>query len=150
MTLPQQGVGLRTARGVVGVWTPSPGIVIAAIAGQGDAGFVEPILAPLARATATPISMFFDLDGMTNYDSQLRTKLTAKLLAERARVTTVQVLVRAKIVAMGVSVAGLALGGLLTSHDDRQAFKKALDECLYEQRVVGFSSNVLDALQVGA
>ena len=96
---------------------------------------------------ASRVDVFFDVEGLTSYDSGLRTGMTKGLLADRERIASLRVLVRAKIVAMGVSVASLALGGIVTTVRERSAFKAALDACLFEHRVVGFSSNALDAVQ---
>jgi hypothetical protein len=48
---------------------------------------------------------------------------------------------------MGVSVANLALGGIVTSTTERASFKSKLDTCLFENHIAGFSSRVLDFLQ---
>jgi hypothetical protein len=131
------------------VWVPSPSILVAAVAGFGEAEFVAPIMMPFKSLPKTsPVHVFFDVESMTSYDSALRSGLTEGLRADRAGIAAVYVLVHTRIVAMGVSVASLALGGLLTSLTDRDAFTAKLDACLSEHRVVGFSSNALDALRV--
>jgi len=130
------------------VWAPGASILVASVAGFGEAEFAAAIMTPFRRLTkaSSRVHLFFDVESMTNYDSALRTGLTGGFLKDRARIASLHVLVRARIVAMGVSVASLALGGLVTSLTDRELFKAKLDSCLFENRVVGFSSNALDAL----
>jgi hypothetical protein len=56
------------------------------------------------------------------------------------------VLVGSTLTAMGVSVANLALGGIVTSHSKRTPFVFALDAALASAGVTGFSSrSLLDA-----
>ena len=58
---------------------------------------------------------------MPNYDSELRTEWTRWLLRNRARLEDIQIVAGSKIVAMGVSVANVALGGIIQSHPKRSA-----------------------------
>jgi len=53
---------------------------------------------------------------------------------------------KSRLVAMGVTVANLALGGTVKATSERAPFKAWLDACIYENRIAGFSSNVLDSL----
>jgi hypothetical protein len=53
------------------------------------------------------------------------------------------VLVKSRIVAMGVSVASLALGGIVKSRADTTSFRSALEAELRERRVTGFSADLL-------
>ncbi len=101
-------------------------------------------------APAGPLHLFADLGAMNNYDSGLRTELTAGFLPARERIASFPILLRSKLVAMGVSVANLALGGLVQTMDDRERFKKALDSALFEHKASGFSSQVLDSPRLRA
>lgn len=148
--LPQQGIGWRTARGRVGIWTPGPTLMVMSLVGHGEGRFAAPSVAALARLSKHDrLSLFVDAEAMDSYDSPIRTELTAAVFPDRARYDAVHVLVRSKMVAMGVTVANLALGGIVHSHTERATFKAALDARLFESGIVGFSSGVLDGLQPG-
>jgi hypothetical protein len=96
-----------------------------------------------ALKTVARAHIFFDAEAMSSYDSELRTGLTAAFLEERAKIAELHVLSASKLTAMGVSVANLALGGIITSHHERAPFARSLDTRLAAARVLDFSSNTL-------
>lgn len=146
-SLPQRGMCWRTPRGCVAVWRPAPAILVVALQNHGEASFVEPVVDAYRSMQAEGhIHLFFDAEHLTNYDSPLRAGLTTAFLPDRHRLEGFHVLLRSKIVAMGVSVANLALGGIVSVTNHRQTFRTALDSTLFALAVKGFSSNVLDAL----
>lgn len=115
--------------------------------GHGEAEFAAPIIEAYQGLQKTPAAhLFFDAEELDNYESSLRVELTQCFFPERERLASFHVLVRSKLVAMGVSVANLALGGIVNSTSDRKRFKARLDACLFSLRTVGFSSGVLDLL----
>jgi hypothetical protein len=119
---------------------------VAQFIGHGDGGFAEPIIRAFDASVASgnrSLLVFFDLGEMPDYDSPLRTRLTTHFVRERARFQSFDVLTRSRIVAMGVSVANLALGGLIASHSDRAAFLSAVDSAVAQTKVTGFSSSML-------
>ena len=121
------------------------------IQGRGHGNLWEPVLQAYRTLRAKgPTYLFADVEEMTNYDSRLRTELTAGFLPDRARFAAFHVLLRSKLVAMGVSVANLTLGGIAKTTTERRQFKQLLDACLFDNRVVGFSSGVLDSLRTHA
>jgi hypothetical protein len=114
---------------------------------QGDKAFAGPIIRTfddLAKRSQK-LRLFFDLETMASYDSELRTQLTARFYEDRLRITAFHVLVGSKLTAMGVSVANLALGGIITSHSSRVPFVLALDAMLAASKVAGFQSSVVFA-----
>lgn len=145
---PQNGTGAKTQRGSVAVWVPCPNLLVVAIRGFGEADFTTPIVKSFeGLSKKMRLHLFMDLEHMTNYESALRTVLTHTFLPERERFGVFQVLASSRLVAMGVSVASLALGGIIQTTGERDVFKQALDACLFENHVVGFSSNALDTLR---
>jgi hypothetical protein len=149
--LPQNGTGFRTERGCVGVWVPSPALVVIALHGHGEGSFAAPIIAAYESLSPNErIRLYADCEALGNYDSPLRTQLTARFLPDRSRIATLNCLVKSRFVSMGVTVMNLALGGIVDSTTDRAKFIAELDACLFEQRVVGFSSNALSAVRFGA
>ena len=144
--LPQNGIAWRTERGTLGVWVPAPNVLVASLTGHGEAAFTSPILAAHASLAKTGLlHVFFDADILSNYDTALRTGLTQRFVADRKRFAGFHVLVQSRVVAMGVSVANLAMGNIVRATTERGIFKAALDSCIYQNRIRGFSSDVLEA-----
>jgi hypothetical protein len=139
------GLGLKSAKGQLFLWLPSPALLVAKLTGQGDKGFAAPIVRGLESSLARggKIEMFFDAESMATYDSELRTALTAAFLEKRGRISGLHVLVGSKLTAMGVSVANVALGGIVITHSERPPFARALDRALAAAGVTGFSSETL-------
>jgi hypothetical protein len=115
------------------------------MADQGDKAFTAPIIRAFEGISkrSRQHRLFFDLETMTTYDSELRTHLTARLYEDRLNIVAFHVLVGSKLTAMGVSVANLALGGIITSHSSRVPFILALDNVIAASKLVGFESSVL-------
>jgi hypothetical protein len=143
--LHQKGRGWRTAKGSLSIWTPAPTLLVLQIAGHGAGDFCRPCIAAFDQCIAkdAPIRMFVDLEQMHNYDTGLRTEVTRHLVDHKSGLGGLDVLVRSRIVAMGVSVANMALGGLVAMHASRVAFLRDLDAELRAVHVVGFSPRVL-------
>lgn len=80
-------------------------------------------------AEAGKIAVFYDFGDMPGYDSGLRVSWTQWLKAHLGSIVRIHIVVRSKIVAMGVSVANLALGGVIQTHTQRAgAFERALED----------------------
>lgn len=112
-----QSQSWRTKRGTMNLdWTES-GALLVVLAGHGDR-----VLAPLMTrradllAARSRMRFFFDFWQMPTYDSEMRTEWTSWLVKHRSRLDGVHVVARSKLVSMGVSVANLALGGIIKSY----------------------------------
>ena len=117
-----------TLRGRLRLWRPSPRILAAKIVGHGEASFVESIANAIRTcARSGPSEFFFDIGEMPGYDSPLRTELTKVFFAERKQIALLCVLATSPLVAMGVSVANLALGGIVQSYSEFGKFASAVD-----------------------
>jgi len=138
-----KGTAWSTARGSLGLWTPAPMMLLMAVRDHGEAAFVEPIVTLLDRLSGPTLYLFADLAALSSYDSALRTGLTNRFGRDRARIVDFPIMLGSKIVAMGVTVANLALGGMVTTHTSRELFTSAVDKRLFALGVVGFSSNAL-------
>jgi hypothetical protein len=134
----------ETSRGRLALWTLDQGVLVFQIVAHGDKSFVAPIVAGFERSLRVgPSQMFVDVELMTSYDTDLRIEVTAAMARERKRIGCLHILVRSKIVAMGVSVANLALGGIMTIHGSAPPFQQALQAGLAKAKIANFS---LDAL----
>ena len=78
-------------------------------------------------ARSERLHTFWDLRALVNYHSEVRVCSTNALLAQRnKKLVAVHTLSTSKIVAMGVSVANLALGGMVQNHKTSASFELAL------------------------
>jgi hypothetical protein len=106
---PAEKVILIVARGRVG-----------AVAGRRIAEEIAQALRGGAKA------VFFDLEAMTDYHTDMRTHCTQVILSNRTNVTRLTVIAKSKLTKMGVAVANVALGGIIEMIDGRSAFDLAL------------------------
>jgi hypothetical protein len=95
------------------------------IAEQPAAKVIEQALEQVFSQTRSAV-VFWDLEKLVNYHSDVRVCSTSVLLAHRARLKAMHAYSASKIVAMGMAVASLALGGLIQMHKNRPAFETAL------------------------
>jgi hypothetical protein len=118
----------KTATGEVRVRLLDKDLVSIAVRGQFSSELLAPYLAAYERVVANSdrARVFVDAEDTTGYESEVRIEATEHMRRIRPRLLSVQLLVRSKIVAMGVSVANLALGGFMTVHTRRAAFDAAL------------------------
>jgi hypothetical protein len=109
----------RSARGgAVVVENPAPGILCCRVTGEGDDVIARAILrgTNAVYANSGRIQIFHDWMGVTGYTSGARKLLTDWTLERRAD-TSVSMLFNNRILAMGVSVAALAVPGLISFSD---------------------------------
>jgi hypothetical protein len=101
---------------------------------RGEIG--EPWAATLAATVAselkrsTHMNMFWDLEALESYHAMIRKLSTDALLQNRKHISSLHAIVRSRVVSMGVSVANLALGGLIVTYRERQSFESALEAAL--------------------
>jgi hypothetical protein len=140
-----KGLTLETGRGRLALWVVPPGFLVFQLVGHGEKSFTGPIVSGFERALgqAALVQMFVDAELMSTYDTALRTEVTAAFLPKRQRIGSLHIVVRSKIVAMGVSVANLALGGLMTIYKDVGSFQTALSSSITRAGVHGFSASAL-------
>jgi hypothetical protein len=78
-------------------------------------------------ARSKQLHTFWDLRDLVNYHTDVRVCSTNALLAQRKKkLAAVHTLSTSKIVAMGVSVANLALGGMVQNHKTAVSFELAV------------------------
>jgi hypothetical protein len=149
--LPMSGVGYQASSGQLGLWTPGHGFLIIRIVRHGAAEFADPILSSFDEVLSTDhvARLYFDVEQLHGYNAELRTVLTEHFRRERASIRCLRVLLRSRVVGMGVSVANLALGGLAAVYSERREFLGDLDSALAAAGVVGFSTSVLGAPALG-
>ncbi len=126
----------------VAIWKGSQGEVEISRVGSSVAllrmvGVAEHAAAPVIEvalsslfAGAHSLHTFWDLRDLVQYHSAVRVVSTNVLLNHRSSVLSVHTLSTSKIVAMGVAVANLALGGIVENHTNAASFEGALRHLL--------------------
>lgn len=119
-------------------------VVYEQVSGYLEKDIVTKITAPIDRLIANgakPV-IFNDWWELSGYDSDARLKLTDWIFWIRGKIVGSHILVRSKIVSMGVSIANLALGGMLTVYTDRADFTLAYHKAMRQSvRPMPFSES---------
>lgn len=144
--LPGLGRQFSSRRGKLDLFSAGP-LLVLRFSGHGEGEFATYILSAfdVILERGERVEMFFEMGTMVNYDSALRTRLTIHFAHHRSRIASLHVFTRSRIVAMGVSVANLALGRLITVHAELRGFTDALDKVARTTRTIGISSSLLSA-----
>jgi membrane protease subunit (stomatin/prohibitin family) len=122
----------KRPRGTLQTWFPAEGVSLHRLEGHADVSMAEAIADHLEAQyakTGLPIVIFDDFDDVTSYDSETRLSMMSWTKKHAAMVAGVHILFHSKLVAMGVSVANLGLGGNIRSYNKRAAFEAALQAC---------------------
>jgi len=121
-----------TDRGSIWVWRLSPSVYVSSVRGHMDRGMAQLIIdvaEPLYKNG--PVSGFHDWFGMIGYDTSSRVDLTSWVMRHR-EATRLFIGLRSKLVAMGVSVANLALGDVIKTCSSTSSLENALEQALRE------------------
>jgi hypothetical protein len=104
------------------------GIVSLTVVGHGHAELVTPCVRRWNEAlrTSERLTLLIDFWDMPGYESFFRVGLTEWGLEHRARLEPIHLLARSPLVRMGVSVANLALGGLIKTYALRASYDVAV------------------------
>lgn len=126
----------RGAEGSLALYEPAQGVFYLRVDGyyakrMYDEGFAPAIARAIDRGAT--IRLFADWWDMTSYDSAVRSASTEWSLAHRAQVAHTGLLVRSRVVAMGVNTAAmlLALSGIsLEVHATTGPFERSLEAAI--------------------
>jgi hypothetical protein len=131
----------RSDRGELRLWYPAPSVVATHVVGHFDVTLQTHFLtrANARIASGLKIVVFHNWEEMTGYESRVRQDFTSWAQANKDQIEAIHILVRAKIVSMGVAVASVSLGGLIQSYTDRIAFGRLLSTAANDSgvRVIG-------------
>jgi hypothetical protein len=108
-----------TASGALRGWVLAPNVFVTQ--GEGHMTdehrlFIEAYGEERIRRYSGKLYVFHDWRELTGYDSMTRVRLTAWSVAHRHAYQEVHLAVRSRIIAMGVQVANVALGGVMRAH----------------------------------
>jgi len=118
-------------RGSLEITAPHPGVLLVRFDGHARAPVADAIIVALDAAVAAHgyVIVFDDWYGATGYDSAVRLKLTDWTRRNAAELRATHVLVGSRLIAMGLSVASLALGKHFHTYSNRAVFEAALGAC---------------------
>lgn len=123
-------VSFKTATGDVSVTVYGQRLVATRVTGRLHADFLTRFMAPIDRimVSGQRVIVYHDWEHLTGYDSEARVRLTTWATQFFKEIEAVHILTGSKIVHMGVSVANLALRGMITSYTNRHRFEQAFEE----------------------
>jgi hypothetical protein len=130
--LPKDVITLESSRGRMRIWWAAPNVMIQSTHGYTDAVVAKKVVDALGRSIprAATFRMFHDAWEHEGYDTEFRVGMAnwakASSAATTGRLLSVDVLVRSKLVAMGVAVANLVAGGIIRSHSRLETYSAAL------------------------
>lgn len=119
-----------TARGEVRGIALTPNLTWIVMKGrmeEGASDFLVRYMDERIRHSVGGAYFFHDWLDMTGYESVCRQRLTEWTAENRSSITELHLAVQSKIVAMGVQVANLALGGFLRTHTDRASLDREIE-----------------------
>ncbi|MFO0547881.1 MAG: hypothetical protein U0271_05810 [Polyangiaceae bacterium] len=115
------------------LFAPEAPFLYCRLEGSPTEEILEPLLAACNRAVSSSRGWFFnDWELFDRYTSRGRLALTTWALRNRQKIAASHVLVGSKLVAMGVEVANLALGGIYRTHTERARFHAELQRTAKE------------------
>lgn len=125
-----------TPRGTLSIWLPRPGLLATHASGHLSLAQIHAIIAAgdQTRGEGTLLA-FHDFFEVQTYDSAARTAMTAWGFRIRASVERVHFAIGSRLVRMGISVASMALGGMLVTYDAVAPFEAELTDALTRARV---------------
>lgn len=129
-------IGWATDRGELRIRRPTPLVLVFVETGYLDAEFAPHIVNANDEAVLGGMKphIFVDCESLEGYAPPIRTEPTKWLQRNHKRVLKQHMLVRSAVVRMGLSIASLTLGGIITGYTDRQAFDGALEEAIVSTR----------------
>lgn len=127
------------AAGAVTFATPYPGVARMCVTGRVTAALAEQVVLMLEAALRqhARLVVFDDWEALTGYESEARLRMTDWTRLHQEQIPETHILVRSKIVAMGVTVAAMALRKPLHVYSDRNLFERAWATAASKARRVG-------------
>jgi len=122
----------RTDRAELEIWMAATDVVVQRVKGQAGVELARAIAAFNTRLIQQGLRphIFNDWEELTGYTSEARLELTAWTAKNVGSLQGIHVLLKSKLVAMGISVANLATGGITKSYSDRATFERVLAEAM--------------------
>ncbi len=128
--------GWKSGRGELRIVHPAPGLVVFRETGFLTADFAEHVERHSNQAAerASKIQIFVDAYDLVGYDPEIRNSATSWLKAHMDVVDAQHMLVNSRLTKMGLTVASLALGGVIKGYHTRQPFENELAAAIRRAR----------------
>jgi hypothetical protein len=119
----------RTARGELKMWLAAPTVMVFKYRGHSDASYVDFLEQVVDDVFANTNELHFlvDCDDQTGFDAHFRKRIVEWASRLEPRTLTYCLLVRSRVVAFGIAVANLLVGGKTKVVSDRSAFASQLE-----------------------
>jgi hypothetical protein len=124
----------NTEAGTIRVWVLAKNVYVTQGEGHmkdGHCEFLESYGEKRIRLAGGKLFVFHDWIELTGYDSKTRVRLTMWSASRRHHYEEVHLAVRSRIVAMGVQVANIALGGFMRAHSGTASLEVELARVLH-------------------
>jgi hypothetical protein len=117
--------------GAFRLWLPHPRVVLSRVQGYLRHEYALELIRCLNEtAPNTQIFQYHDWLAMDGFDIRCQRDLTSWHITHRGRVGTLQIAAQSGLVRMGVSVANIALKGLIRLHDSSQTLEDAAERMI--------------------
>lgn len=126
-----RGRKLNGRRGYVDC-VESPPVFLNVYSGHAQLEFIEPLQRVFSAALASGhprLTVFIDATDLRSYDPEYRQQWVAWIDKHRGQVAALHVLVRSKIVEMGINLARVVLGPMMHAYSDRAEFEQLYAQC---------------------
>ena len=122
---------LRTPKGRVRLYRVEPAVILGVAEGQLEMPQARPVVDAMSEVIdeVGSITVFHDWLEVAGYDPPVRVEWTTWSRQQRAQITATHILVKSRVVAMGVRTAALALsmvGARVYSYTEPERFNEAL------------------------
>jgi hypothetical protein len=120
----------RTERGELRIWLPAPTVMVFKYRGYTEVGhieFIERVFEDQFGTERGHLHLFVDAEEQTGYDAAFRKRTSAWSSRVEPRTDTYCVFVKSRLVALGVSLTVLAVGGCVSVVSKRSAFRSRLE-----------------------
>ena len=126
--LPNDVTRAQHGPGSVEFWFPRPDVAMGRYTGTPTAELYPPVIEAMTRRLRTEraLHVFADLSAIDGFDSAFRERWTEWFRGHRAQVAGVHILFHSRLVAIGIALVGVALGGQVHTYSSREDFEKAL------------------------
>jgi hypothetical protein len=124
----EDGFEYKTDRGELRMWCPAPYLLASRLTGHLTVELASCISSFSERRFAVHFKLegFHDWELLSDYDTDARVQLTRWVIQFRSRMQGLHFLMRSKFGVLGLSVANMALGGLIKPYAHRIQFEQAL------------------------
>jgi hypothetical protein len=119
----------HTARGELKIWRAAPTVMVFKYKGHTDGGYVDFIERVIDNAfeNQTDLHFLVDCEEQTGFDAHFRERIVEWAKKWEPRTLTYCLLARSRVVAIGMAVANLLIGGKITVVSSRKAFSSQLE-----------------------